>query len=105
MEVCNYVFYTSNNTIMQPMLRKYLSKELHSVFYHHQKNENIKNAITCGWIPIDMVHTTNDLFHLCAFMFKVDELILYLGGLESDITKTPLVASSFTLSVVLSEVR
>ena len=52
-----------------------------------------------------MVHTTNNLFHLCASMFKVDELILYLGGLESDIAKIPLVASSFALSVVLSEVR
>ena len=50
-------------------------------------------------------HYTNNLFHLCASMFKVDELILYLGGLESDIAKIPLVASSFALSVVLSEVR
>ena len=71
------------------MLRKYLSKQCQSVF-------------TCGWIPIDMVYTTNDLFNETnTFMFKVDELILYLGHLQSDIAKKTLVASSFALSVVL----
>ena len=87
--VINVLNYTSNNTIMQPKLRKYLSKQCQSVFDDHQKNDNIKNAITCGWIPIDMVYTTNDLFNETnTFMFKVDELlILYLGGLQSDITK------------------